>query len=220
MTARPRAGHRRAGRPPWQLPRLDRVFGPATPAVWRGLFAAALGGLWFAVLAPHAAVWLERFRPEQRGQRTAQDTVASGAARSAEARALLTEAQALQRREDDWGYIVASLLSTAERNEGLARASVASPIFARPGQTIEPEMPVLVEAILARYGPRTAAGPVVERRETWPMVDRRTRARVLVALVEGPGLDPERAAIILGATLRLLEAQARRVELEEALADL
>jgi hypothetical protein len=176
--------------------------------------------VWFNLVAPDVVVWLERFRPEQRGQRTAQDTVAAGVARSAEAQVLLAEAEALQRREDDWGFIVASLLGPAERNEGLARAAGAPLVFARPGGTIEPEIPVLVDALLGRYGPRTLPPPAINRLETWPMVDRRTRARVAVALVNGPGLDPDRAAILLGATLDLLETQARRVELEEALADL
>jgi hypothetical protein len=43
---------------------------------------------------------------------------------------------------------------------------------------------------------------------------------VLTALVEGPGLDDERAAIVLGATLNLLAVQARRTEIEAELAEL
>ncbi len=188
----------------------------------RGGIAGVAGIAWFALGADRAIAWLDTVREAPRGQLSAQALAEGGrlAKLTPEARALVAEAQALSRREDDWGYVVAALLSPAERADGLARAGAAPPILARPGTTLEPEMPVLVDAVLARYGPHTLPAPEVPRREQWPMVDRRARARALLALVRGPGLDDERAAIVLGITLDLLAAQARRTVIEAELAKL
>lgn len=188
----------------------------------RGAIALLVGVVWFGWAAERATAALEGFRPAPRGQASAQDLARSGALLTLPpaGRALAAEAKALAEREDRWGYVVAALLSPAERAEGLTRAADAPQPKAAPGMTIEPEMPFLVEAILARYGPRTLPAPDVPRREQWPMVDRRSRARALTALVRGPGLDDDRAAIVLGVTLDLLDAQSRRTEIEAELADL
>lgn len=192
-----------------------------TPAQ-RGLAGAALALAWFAFAAEPAGAALERFRPDVRGQVTLSDLERRGLllALPPGGAALVAEARVVSRSEEAWGFLVADLLTPAERAEGLTLAAGAPPAHAAPGLVVEPEMMFLVEALLARYGPATA--PVRRRpaRDEWPMVDRRIRARALTALVQGPGLDEERAAVLLGATLELLSAQARRIEVEAELAEL
>ena len=188
----------------------------------RGLFAGGLALAWFAFGADRAVQRLDGFRAPPRGQRTAAEfTAERGAAALTPAeQALTAEAAGLSRQEASWGYVVASLLSPDERAAGLALVAATPPRPAAPGATLEPEMPALIDAILSRHGPATLPAPQVAPREDWQTADRRMRARVLTALVEGPGLDDERAAIVLGATLNLLAVQARRTEIEAELAEL
>lgn len=182
----------------------------------RGLVALVAALAWYAWGAPGATAALDTLRPPPRGQLTLADVAAADLPRAA--RPLVAEAERLAAREEAWGHVVAALLTPDERSRGLTLAGAAPPVLAAPGATLEPEMPVLVDAILARYGPATLPAPPPPAYEGWPMVDRRTRARVLLALVNGPGLDEERAAIVLGATLDLLEAQSRRTAIEAELA--
>lgn len=187
----------------------------------RGVVALVLGVAWFAWGAPAVNARLEGFREAPRGQRTAAELRARTAVESlpAATRALVEEAEAAAAKEREWSLVVASLLSTAERAEGLVRAQGEPVVLGPPGRLLEPELPVLVDAILSRYGPELAPVPPAPLRDDWPMIDRRTRIRVLLALVRGPGLDDERAAVVLAATLDLLAAQARRTEVEALLAE-
>jgi hypothetical protein len=187
----------------------------------RALVVLVLGAAWFGWAAPAVNTHLEGYRVAPRGQRTAADLRArmSVASLPPETRALVEEAEAATARERAWSLIVGGLLSPAERVEGLARAQSEPVVLGRPGRLLEPELPVLVDALLARYGPTVAPIPAPPLDDDWPMIDRRTRIRVLLALVHGPGLDDERAAIVLAATLDLLATQARRTEVEALLAE-
>ncbi|MDP2312002.1 MAG: hypothetical protein Q8P41_03790 [Pseudomonadota bacterium] len=188
----------------------------------RALATVLLGIAWFVWGAPAANTRLDAFRTAPRGQRSASDLRRLVAVSSlpADARALVEEAELASEREREWSLIVASLLSPAERADGLARAVEEPAVVGFSGHSLEPELPVLVDALLARYGPETAPVPPAPPRDDWPMIDRRARIRVLLALVRGPGLDDERAAIVLAATLDLLATQARRSEIEAALAEI
>ncbi|MDP2310517.1 MAG: hypothetical protein Q8P18_31150 [Pseudomonadota bacterium] len=187
----------------------------------RGLLALALGVAWFGWAAEAVNTRLEAFLVAPRGQRTAADLRARTkvARLPSELRALVAEAEAAMVREEEWSLIVGSLLTKAERAEGLSLAE-GEPVFVGPpGRLLEPELPILIEAILARYGPEVAPIPPAPRRDEWPTIDRRARVRALLALVHGPGLDEERAAVVLALTLDLLETQARRTEIEALLAE-
>lgn len=184
--------------------------------------AAVAGGLavaWYTFGAEPAGEALLVLRPDVRGQIGVADLERQGLLLElpTAGRLLAAEARTIARKEEAWGFLVAHLLTPAERAEGLTLAAALPPAVGAPGLVIEPEMMVLVDALLARHGPRTLPAPAAPTREEWPMVDRRTRARALTALVRGPGLDADRAAVVLGATLELLGVQARRTEVEAEL---
>ncbi len=188
----------------------------------RGIAALLLGVAWFAFGAPAVNDRISALRVQPRGQRSAAELRAAIplASMPPDLRADVAEAEAAARRERDWSLLVGGLLSTAERADGLARAAAEPLVLGPPGRSLEPELPVLIDAIHARYGPATAPIPAAPLRDDWPMIDRRARASCLLALLRGPGLDADRAAVLLAATLDLLATQARRAELEERFADI
>lgn len=188
----------------------------------RGLVALILGILWFTFGGPAAVRALDGVGSSARGQRSATDLrrMLDVGQLPPSAVAKVEEAERLARRETAWSTLVASLLTDEERSQALALAAAAPPVLASPGMTLEPEIPVLVDAILRRYGPATAPSPEVPKLDKWTVIDRRTRARALAAIVAGPGLDADRAAVLLGATLELMHVQEQRSAIEAELAEM
>jgi hypothetical protein len=188
--------------------------------VKRALLTLCVGVAWYTWGAPAAAERLKAERTEATAHLSYVELKAAaiGQELDDEEVADFRAAERAARRETDWEYVMAALLTPAERAEGLARAAAMPPVPANGLLLTEPEVPVLLQAIHHRYGHRTAPVPPVPIADPWATIDRRTRVRAAIALVEGPGLDPDRAAILLAATLDLLAAQQERSELEDALA--
>lgn len=173
----------------------------ALSAAWYGFGAQAVGDWLIRSRAPKVPLRLEDLRAR------ADDTPAAQTA--------LLRFEAADAAETRWIRLVDSLLSPAERQDGLARAARMPPLQAAGGVRTEPELPALIEALAQRYGPATVDEPV-RATTVWLGVDRRTRAKAVLALVRGPGLDPERAARLLGATQAMLQAEADRQEQESS----
>lgn len=210
MTAgqRVRQGLRRLGDRLRNLERRLRLFvpGPVRAAIVAG--ALAIG--WYGFGGQPVGDWLTRSRAPKVPLRL--DDLRARADDTPAAQLALARFEAADAAETRWIRLVDSLLSPAERQDGLARASRMPPLQAAGGVRTEPELPALIEALAQRYGPTTADEPV-RTTTVWLGVDRRTRAKAVLALVRGPGLDPERAARLLGATQAMLQAEADREEL-------
>ena len=194
---------------------------PRPPAL-RGLVAVAVTLAWFGSGGPALARWLESTRVTTTRQASVSELrIRAGATPSASVQTLLDAATRASAKEAAWGRNVAGLLTAAEREEGLTRAASLPPIPATGLPTLlEPEVLALVIAIQARYGPATAPLAHAPLLDAWNRVDRRSRARALLALVQAGSLEPERAAMALGTTLDLLEAQHQRSQIETELREI
>ncbi len=194
---------------------------PGPPAL-RGIVALAVAVAWFGSGGPALARWLESTRVTTTRQASVHELrIQAGDTPSAPVQTLLDAATRASAREAAWGRNVAGLLTAAEREEGVARAASLPPIPATGlASLLEPEVRVLVVAIQAGYGPATAPLARAPLLDPWNRVDRRSRARALLALVQAGLLDPERAAMVLGTTFDLLEAQRERGEIEAELREI
>jgi hypothetical protein len=189
--------------------------------VRRGLVVLLAGAAWFTWGGPAVVARIDAGR----GRLDAHEPYATLRGRAQRASgdpkiaAMLDALSRTAVEERAWERTVGGLLTPAERTEGLARASSLPPSPpATPGSIVEPELVALLDALQSRYGSRTAPPPPVPAIDNWPLVDRRSRAMALRALLLGPGLDEERAAQILTATLDLLTSQRMRYSLEDELA--
>lgn len=120
----------------------------------------------------------------------------------------------LREGEQRWSRGIATLLSDAQREEGLAKADLLAPSPPPPLEAtgVDGDVSHLATLLLERYGYPTGDMPEVPARDPWVGVDRRSRTRMLVALAEQNALQPEQARQISLLTLQLLEEQLQRSE--------
>lgn len=180
----------------------------------------AVAAAWYGLAAPRLAEAVARGRvaaTESPGLARLRG-VAEARGASEEARALLVEGEALLAADEAWSRSVGALLTDAQRAEGVA--ADVPPAQAPPHvRAIEPELWALSRALLLRHGWADVPAPPVPDQDPWRGLARARQARAVRALVEAGSLSPEVARPILVATLALLDAQARRREIEGALAE-
>lgn len=188
--------------------------------VWMAMVAL---GAWFTIATPLALHGLKAHKQGRATPPTAAEVRARLALLPADARrtptvarleAVLAADPAFADAEFTWNHVVAGTLTEAERTQGLALADLTSPTPPPPTEAPEADADLVsvARAILEVYGYDEAPDAEVPQLDPWPGTDRRTRARAVVALVRGPGIDPRAARTILHATLTLLRAQLDRAE--------
>lgn len=210
------------------LLRLRRSFGRATDRAtavdgWvrrslpRGgapaFLASVVLAAWYTWGSMPASLWLVASRPAMEPLSTAD--LRERYPEDPEVIARVDRMEAAFAAEETWNRVVDGCVGPSQREDGLARAAELAPLQA-PSGSVEPELAALVPALVARYGP-TPSNKTPDAVKLWTTVDRRTRARVALALVRGPGLDPACAPAVLGASEDLLRANTDRFNSENEL---
>ncbi len=189
----------------------------------RALTAALVIGLWLGGLTPWVLEVLDgqragRASPQGPGDvRKRLSLLPSDAGETpavARLHAALARDEELMRIESDWNRAVAGLLTDPQRAQAVALADLRSPTPPPPFEAPEADGDVVAvaRAIIERYGYDEREPPKTPAKDRWPGADRRTRARGLVALVRGPGLEAEVAHNLLAVTLSFLDAQLQRAD--------
>ena len=193
----------------------------------RALVALALGLAWFLAVGPALGDRVRQLRAEAaRSLSVAEIRVAlrtTGTRPDAELAALLDDAAAAEAREGEWNVLVAEVLDPDQRQKALALEPGLPPVPPNGDMRfVEPELPALAEVLLRAHGLGEPELPAMPLRDPWPGVDRRRRARGLLALAQAPpeeGLRPEQAQILLRITLDAMEVQVERARIERALGE-
>lgn len=183
-----------------------------TPAGIRALVAAGAVGGWYAWGAAPVSAWLVSARPAMEPLSAAELRAAH--LDDAVVIARVERLEAAAPIEERWNRVVDGCLSPAQREDALARSAELPPLELTG--SVEPELSAVVEAVTARYGPEVSREEPPSARP-WTSADRRTRARAVLALARGPGLDPTCVPNVLGATEDLLQAHTDRFNAENEL---
>ena len=194
----------------------------------RAWLCLLLLGAWFSVGAPLAAHTLEankqgRASLPSPGDLSKRLALLPADALDAPAVVALKIAIAADpeyaKAEFTWNREVAAALSTEERATALTLADLDSPSPSPPAEARQAngDMVAVASTLLHRYGYLDLPDVDAPTDDAWPGPDRRTRARGIVALAEGPGLNPTAAQTILHATLRLLQSELDRAHNTETM---
>lgn len=185
------------------------------------LAALALGLIWFTAVAPRASDGVRQVRAE--AARALEVEEVRRALRSTGTRpdptlaALLDEAQALSDQGSPWNLQVAAVLTAAQREQALVLEPGQPAVPPGDVRYVEPELPALAHALLQRHGLGVAERPTVPVADPWPGVDRRRRARGLLALVTADALTPAQAHALLQVTLDAMAQQAEQARVARSL---
>lgn len=194
----------------------------------RALVALGVGLTWFGAVGPALGNRVRQLRAEAARSLSVAEIRAAlrttGTRPDAPLAALLDEAAAAEAREGEWNVLVAEVLDPDQRKQALAlEPDLAAVPPNGDMRFVEPELPALAEALLRAHGLGEPELPAMPLRDPWPGVDRRRRARGLLALVQAApsesGLRPEQAQILLRITLDAMEVQVERARIERALGE-
>ncbi len=187
----------------------------------RVLLGAALGALWAVYISPAVATRIEGARTT-RAQPLRTDVVRRKIGMLPEPMRRQTVVRdlslaldldaALAKKEQVWNGIVAAQLTDPERARATAGARLDKPSPPPPAESpsSDGDILALARALLERYGWVPTTLPLPPELDPWQGADRRTRARGILSLVNGDGIAPDRAQVILAATLDFLDNGARR----------
>ena len=187
-----------------------------------GVVGLVLAFTWYAWIGPEAGREVRQLRAEASRSLTTDEVRMAlrrtGTRPDDELSALLDEASDAEAQEADWNLRVAVILDDEQR----ARAEVLEPsvppvaIF-HGAHYLEPELPALAEALMRTYGRGEVELPLLPPHDPWPGVDRRRRARGLLALVAGELLTVDQAHAVLQVTLDAMRVQVDRARTEREL---
>jgi hypothetical protein len=183
--------------------------------------AGVLGVAWFAFGAPWASNGVRQVRAE--AARTLEAAEVRRALQSTGTRpepalaTLLTQAQQMADQDTTWNLLVAAILTENQRRLAVALEPSLAPLPPGDIRFGEPELPALAKMLLAQYGVGEAELPDLPERDPWPGVDRRRRARSLLALTSSAELSEAQAQALLHVTLDALAVQVERARLARAL---
>lgn len=188
------------------------------PAI-RGAWAAGILVVWYVLVGPRAVDAISRGRTVATRPPGLHDLRGYAAAHrervGPEVVALFTEGARLEAREQQWSRLMAGMLTPEERTDGAARGADLTPAVPRRRRSEpDPEAVALLVELVDRYGYAEVEVPTAPSDDPWRGAGRADRARALRALAIDPGLPPEVAHQVIIATLDLLEAQRRRMDIE------
>ena len=191
----------------------------------RALVGLGLGLTWFVGVGPALGNRVRQLRAEAARSLSVAEIRAAlrttGTRPDAPLAALLDEAAAAEAREGEWNVLVAEVLDPGQRQQALALEPDLAPVPPNGDMRfVEPELPALAEALIRAHGLGDPELPAMPLRDPWPGVDRRRRARGLLALTQlapEEGLRPEQTQILLRITLDAMAVQVERARIERAL---
>lgn len=187
----------------------------------RALIAAAGLAVWAAFVQPAVLEGMQGVRVQQARAPSGWEVRARLAelprtdAPDATLQALMvavTYDASLEDEDQIWSRQVAGLLTGPERARAVTLAARDFPRRAPPPEApdVDGDVVALARTLLDTYG--YVELPVAEPPaiDSWPGVDRQTRARGIEALAREHALSPEAAHALLAATLAFLDAQIER----------